>query len=74
MLSTYVYIITYMNNTVIRLPEEAKARLDRHKRPDESYNNVILRLITDDKWAEFGIAAGNPARARERMAKIRERM
>ena len=63
-----------MSDTSIRLSEEAKARLDLHKRPDESYNDVILRLTTGDKWAGFGVAAGDPAQAREGMTKIRERM
>ena len=63
-----------MSDTSIRLSEEAKARLDLHKQPDESYNDVILRLTADDKWAGFGVAAGDPLKAREGMAEIRERM
>lgn len=63
-----------MSDTSIRLSEEAKARLDLHKRPDESYNDVILRLTTDDKWAGFGVATGDPAEAREGMTEIRERI
>lgn len=63
-----------MTDTSIRLSDEAKAQLDLHKRPDESYNDVILRLTTGNKWTGFGIAAGDPAEAREGMAEIRERM
>lgn len=63
-----------MSDTSIRLSEEAKSRLDLHKRPDESYNDVILRLTAEDKWAGFGVAAGDPAKAQEGMAEIRERM
>jgi hypothetical protein len=63
-----------MSDTSIRLSEEAKARLDLQKRPDESYNDVILRLTRNDKWAGFGVATGDPARARGGMAEIRERL
>lgn len=48
-----------MGDTSIRLSEEAKQRLDVHKRPDESYDDVIMRLTEDDKWAAFGIADGD---------------
>lgn len=63
-----------MSDASIRFSDEAKARLDLHKHPDESYNGVILRLTTDDKWAGFGVASGDPTTAREGMAAIRERM
>lgn len=50
-----------MGDTSIRLSEEAKHRLDVHKRADESYEDVILRLTEGDKWAAFGIADGDVA-------------
>ena len=49
MLITYEYIAAYLSGTSIRRLNEAKARLHLHKRPDESYNDMIPRLTTDDK-------------------------
>jgi predicted CopG family antitoxin len=43
-----------MGQTSIRLSEEAKARLDEYKRRGESYEDVIRRLTTKEKWAGFG--------------------
>lgn len=55
-----------MGDTSIRLSTEAKQRLDVHKRPDESYEDVILRLTERDKWAAFGIADSDVADGMER--------
>lgn len=49
MLITYEYLTAYLSGTSIRRSDEAKARLDLHKRPDESYNDMIPRLTIDDK-------------------------
>jgi len=43
-----------MTDRSTRLSEEAKQGLDRHKRPDESYEDVIGRLIERDRWTSFG--------------------
>ncbi|WP_394742665.1 DUF7557 family protein [Natronococcus roseus] len=61
-------------STSIRLSEEAKSRLDRFKREGESYNDVILRLTSEDKWAGFGIASSDSERSKEGMEEIREQM
>ena len=57
--------------TSIRLSDEAKSRLDLFKGDDESYNDVIIRLTSDDKWAGFGIASNSDD---EGMDEIREQM
>lgn len=61
-------------STSIRLSEEAKSRLDLFKREDESYNDVIIRLTSTDKWAGFGIASSDPTVSREGLDEIRETM
>jgi len=61
-------------STSIRLSEEAKSRLDLHKREDESYNDVIMRLTAEDKWGGFGIASSEPAESRNGMKEIREQL
>nr|WP_293033679.1 antitoxin VapB family protein [Natronococcus sp.] len=61
-------------STSIRLSEEAKSRLDLFKREDESYNDVIIRLTSEDKWAGFGIVSSDPERSKEGMAEVREQM
>lgn len=63
-----------MGDTSIRVSEEAKARLDLHKREDESYEDVILRLTERDKWAGFGSLSGSGSEVREGMKRIREEM
>ncbi|CAI50423.1 DUF217 family protein [Natronomonas pharaonis DSM 2160] len=61
-------------STSIRLSEEAKSRLDLYKREGESYDDVIIRLTSDDKWAGFGVASSDPKESREGMEAIRDRM
>lgn len=61
-----------MTDTTIRLSTEAKARLDLHKRADESYEDVILRLSEGDRWAGFGALAEEDGETREGMARMRE--
>ena len=63
-----------MGDTSIRVSEEAKARLDLHKRDDESYEDVIIRLTERDKWAGFGALSGSGTEIREGMDRIREEM
>lgn len=63
-----------MGDTSIRVSRDAKARLDLHKRDDESYDEVILRLASTDRWAGFGVANSDPEAAREGMADLRESM
>lgn len=43
----------------VRVSEETKERLRRRKRDDESFNDVITRLLDDDRdlLAGFGAAA-----------------
>jgi predicted CopG family antitoxin len=61
-------------STSIRLSEEAKSRLDLFKRENESYNDVIIRLTSEDKWAGFGIASSDSERSKEGMKEVREQM
>lgn len=63
-----------MGNTTIRLSDEAKARLDLHKREGESYDDVILRLASRDKWSGFGVASGDPETARRGIEATRTEM
>lgn len=63
-----------MSDTTIRLSREAKARLDRHKRGDESYEDVIMRLTEGDKWTGFGALADEDEDTREGMQRMREEM
>lgn len=63
-----------MSDTSIRLSEEAKARLDLHKRAGESYEDVILRLTERDPWAGFGALAETDQDTREGMERVREEM
>jgi len=61
-------------DTSIRVSRDAKERLDLHKRDDESYDDVILRLTSADKWARFGVAGGDPETSRDGMADLRDSM
>lgn len=63
-----------MADTSIRVSRDAKERLDLHKREDESYDDVILRLASTDRWAGFGVAGGDPETAREGLADLRGSM
>lgn len=56
----------------IRVSRNAKDRLDLHKRDDESYDDVILRLASTNQWAGFGVAGGDPEVAREGVADLRD--
>ncbi|WP_123619993.1 antitoxin VapB family protein [Halorubrum sp. CSM-61] len=61
-------------DTSIRVSRDAKERLDLHKRDDESYDDVILRLASTDKWAGFGVASGDPEASREGVDGLRDSM
>lgn len=63
-----------MGDTSIRVSRDAKERLDLHKRDDESYDDVILRLASTDKWAGFGVADGDPETSREGLTDLRDSM
>lgn len=63
-----------MGDTSIRLSEEAKDRLDLHKREDESYEDVILRLTRRDRWAGFGVLSETETETRAGLERIREQM
>ncbi len=63
-----------MPDTSIHVSEAARRRLDLFKQDDESYNDVIMRLTSRNKWAGFGIASNDPVHAREGLAAIRNDM
>jgi predicted CopG family antitoxin len=63
-----------MADTSIRVSEEAKRRLDIHKRDGESYEDVILRLTERDQWAGFGALSESETETRGGMERIREEM
>lgn len=70
----YAYVYAYISDTTIRLSTQAKARLDLHKRADESYEDVIMRLTGGDRWAGFGALAEEDGETREGMRRVREEM
>lgn len=51
----------------VRVSEETKERLRRRKRNDESFNDVITRLLDEDRDLLAGFGAGND-RDGERLA------
>lgn len=61
-----------MSDTSIRISEQAKHRLDLLKRDDESYDDVIRRLTTQDKWAGFGAVEADEEAFREAVRDVRE--
>ena len=63
-----------MSDTSIRLSVEAKERLARHKRPGESFEDVIIRLTSDDKWAGFGALSDADGDLQAGMERVREEM
>ncbi|MBO4247668.1 antitoxin VapB family protein [Halomicrobium sp. IBSBa] len=63
-----------MGGTTIRLSEEAKERLALLKREDESFEDVIMRLTEDDKWAGFGALSDSPSDTRDGMKRLRSQM
>lgn len=63
-----------MGDTSIRVSEEAKDRLDLHKREGESYEDVIMRLTEHDKWAGYGALSDTDGETRTGMQRMREGM
>ncbi|MFB6194453.1 MAG: antitoxin VapB family protein [Halobaculum sp.] len=64
-----------MSDTTIRLSTDAKRRLDLHKRDEESYEDVIVRLTERDRWAGFGAFEETDAdEAAEGLSEIRSDM
>jgi len=63
-----------MSGTTIRLSEEAKERLAILKREGESYEDVIMRLTADDKWAGFGALSDAETDTREGMDRVRSQL
>ena len=60
----------------IRVSEETKERLRRRKRDDESFNDVITRLLDEDRDLLAGFGAGNDRdgeRLAETVARRKER-
>ena len=54
-------------SATVRVSEETKERLHRRKRNDESFNDVIARLLDEDRDFLAGFGAGND-RDGERLA------
>lgn len=63
-----------MGDTSIRVSEEAKDRLDLHKREGESYEDVIMRLTERDKWTGFGVLSETETETRAGLERMREEM
>lgn len=61
-----------MGDTSIRISDGAKRRLDLLKRDGESYDDVIRRLATRDKWAGFGVLEDDQEAFREAVRGVRE--
>lgn len=63
-----------MGDTSIRVSEETKKRLDLARREGESFDDVIRRLASGDKWQGFGALADEPGNTREGLARMRREM
>ena len=61
-----------MSDGSIRLSEEVKAHLDRHRRAGESDEDVILRLTERDPWAGFGALAECDQDTREGIERLHD--
>ena len=60
-----------MTDTSIRVSTETKRRLELAKREGESFDDVIRRLASTDRWAGFGVLADAEGGTREGMTAIR---
>ncbi|WP_247731209.1 antitoxin VapB family protein [Halovivax limisalsi] len=58
-----------MTSKTIRISEENWERLRDLKRSDESFDDLVTRLTTSDKWRGFG--ALSETRAAEEMEAVR---
>ncbi len=63
-----------MGDTSIRVSDEAKGRLDLHKREGESYEDVIMRLTERDRWTGFGVLSETETETRAGLDRMREEM
>lgn len=63
-----------MGDTSIRVSDEVKRRLELEKREGESFEDVILRLTSTDKWRGFGVLSDETEDTREGMKQMRESM
>lgn len=60
-----------MADTSIRVSAATKARLDLLKREGESYDDVIRRLTSRERWAGFGALAEADLDTREGLVRVR---
>lgn len=60
-----------MGDTSIRVSDEVKRRLELEKRGDESFDDVLMRLTSSDKWRGFGALADEEQDTKEGMRKMR---
>ncbi|MDS0477078.1 antitoxin VapB family protein [Natrinema sp. 1APR25-10V2] len=59
--------------TSIRVSDETKAKLDRLKRDDESFDELLERLVSDEEPISVGVWDSETAdRARDAVARSRE--
>lgn len=63
-----------MGDTSIRVSDETRDKLNLHKREGESYDDVIRRLASSDKWAGFGVLSETDQDTRAGMDRMREEM
>jgi predicted CopG family antitoxin len=63
-----------MGDTSIRVSDDVKRRLELEKREGESFEDVIRRLTSTDKWRGFGALSDEEEDTREGMKQMRESM
>lgn len=61
-----------MSDTTIRVSEETRERLKAHKHGDESYENVISRLLDDDRDLLAGFGAWEGTNKLEAFEQVHE--
>ncbi len=60
-------------STSIRVSDETKEKLDRLKRDDESFDELLERLVSDEEPISVGVWDSETAdRARDAVARSRE--
>ena len=59
-------------NDHIRVSEKVKKMLDRRRREGESYNDVVERVLSDDRDLLAGFGAGEGTDRPEKMREIHE--
>lgn len=68
-----MYALCIHMSTSIRVSEQTKARLDRLKRDDESFDELLNRLATDEEPIAIGSWDADTAdRARDAVSRSRE--